>query len=45
MVAAFGAGLDTCVEVSCRDLRADPTDRGLVVTLRDVTDSGGWNAS
>ncbi|TML20996.1 MAG: EAL domain-containing protein, partial [Actinobacteria bacterium] len=26
------------VEVSCRDLRADPTVRGLVVTLRDVTE-------
>jgi diguanylate cyclase (GGDEF)-like protein/PAS domain S-box-containing protein len=27
------------VEVSCRDLRLDPTVRGLVVTLRDVTES------
>jgi diguanylate cyclase (GGDEF)-like protein/PAS domain S-box-containing protein len=26
------------VEVSCRDLRHDPTIRGLVVTLRDVTE-------
>jgi diguanylate cyclase (GGDEF)-like protein/PAS domain S-box-containing protein len=26
------------VEVSCRDLRADPTVRGLVVTMRDVTE-------
>ncbi len=25
-------------EVACRDLRADPTVRGLVVTLRDVTE-------
>jgi PAS domain S-box-containing protein len=27
------------VEVSCRDLRAEPSVAGLVVTLRDVTDS------
>src|SRR2546423_11101215 len=26
------------VEVTCRDLRADPTVGGLVVTLRDVTE-------
>jgi diguanylate cyclase (GGDEF)-like protein len=36
-----GAGPSTDpiqVEVSCRDLRADPTVRGLVLTLRNVTE-------
>ncbi|OLB81069.1 MAG: hypothetical protein AUI14_04705 [Actinobacteria bacterium 13_2_20CM_2_71_6] len=32
------AGSVIQAEVSCRDLRADPTVRGLVVTLRDVTE-------
>jgi PAS domain S-box-containing protein len=32
------AGAPVEVEVSCRDLREDPTVAGLVVTLRDVTE-------
>jgi diguanylate cyclase (GGDEF)-like protein/PAS domain S-box-containing protein len=32
------AGVRTEVEVSCRDLRHDPTVAGLVLTLRDVTE-------
>jgi diguanylate cyclase (GGDEF)-like protein/PAS domain S-box-containing protein len=31
-------GTPVQVEVDCRDLRAEPTVRGLVVTLRDVTE-------
>ncbi len=31
-------GATVCVETSTRDLTADPTVRGFVVTLRDVTD-------
>jgi diguanylate cyclase (GGDEF)-like protein/PAS domain S-box-containing protein len=37
--AVIGAGgARAQAEVSCRDLRADPTVRGLVITLRDVTE-------
>jgi diguanylate cyclase (GGDEF)-like protein/PAS domain S-box-containing protein len=37
--AVIGAGgIRAQAEVSCRDLRADPTVRGLVITLRDVTE-------
>ncbi len=32
------AGEALQIEVDCRDLRADPTVRGLVLTLRDVTE-------
>jgi diguanylate cyclase (GGDEF)-like protein/PAS domain S-box-containing protein len=32
-------GRAALAEVSCRDLRGEPTVRGLVVTLRDVTES------
>jgi diguanylate cyclase (GGDEF)-like protein/PAS domain S-box-containing protein len=33
-----GASEDALVDVSCRDLRTEPTVDGLVVTLRDVTE-------
>ncbi|GAA4707654.1 putative bifunctional diguanylate cyclase/phosphodiesterase [Phytohabitans rumicis] len=37
-VVVNGDGVQVDVEASCRDLRADPTVAGLVITLRNVTE-------